>query len=77
MLLDAKGKVMTCQVSTPTHLATGRDQKLSGHNQPLPGPDRVKHIFSTLILEVLKSFEILGNYVAEVCATADSGIYRH
>ena len=25
---------MTCQVSTPTHLATGRDQKLSGHNQP-------------------------------------------
>ena len=35
---------MTCQVSTPTHLATGRDQKLSGHNQPPPGPDRVKRL---------------------------------
>ena len=41
-LLDAKRKVMMCQVSTTTHLAMGRDQKLSGHNLPPPRSDRVK-----------------------------------
>ena len=33
---------MKSQVSVTTHLATGMDQKVRGHNQPLPGPDRVK-----------------------------------
>ena len=32
--LEAKGKTMTCQVSTTTYLATGRDQKQSVHNHP-------------------------------------------
>ena len=42
VLLDAKREVMMCQVSTTTHLAMGRDQKLSGHNLPPPRSDRVK-----------------------------------
>ena len=43
VLLDAKRKVMKCQVSNTTHLAMGRDQKLSGHNLPPPSrSDRVK-----------------------------------
>ena len=33
---------MKFQISATTHLATGRDQKVSGHNQPPPSPDRVK-----------------------------------
>ena len=40
--LDAKGKVIRCQVSTTTHTAAGRDQRQSGLIQPPPGPDRVK-----------------------------------
>ena len=40
---------MKSQVSVTTHLATGMDQKVSGHNQPLPSPDRVKpHFWSML-----------------------------
>ena len=33
---------MKFQISTSTHLLTGSNQKVRGHNQPLPGPDRVK-----------------------------------
>ena len=45
VLLDAKREVMMCQVSTTTHLAMGRDQKLSGHNLPPPRSDRAKTVF--------------------------------
>ena len=34
--LDAKGKVIRCQVSTTTHTAAGRDQRRSGLIQPPP-----------------------------------------
>ena len=35
---------MKFQISTSTHLATGSNQKVIGHNQPTPSPDRVNQL---------------------------------
>ena len=40
--LDAKRKVIRCQIFTTTHTATGSYQRWRGLIQPPPGTDRVK-----------------------------------